>query len=226
MYAHTLLVAATENEVAPLLAREGAISGSLKPGSLVHMPYLHSDLLITGPGSAPASFHTASALLGKSYKLAINLGIAGSFLPDLMPGEVVSVTRDRFADFGSESPDGFVPGEAFPFTGLTEFPFTEGWLIPEIPVTALADQLRKVAAITSDTVHTDPASIHRLSELFQPDIETMEGAAFFYASMMVGVPCLQIRAVSNYVGPRHLGMWKVQDAIEALNQFFISHFHV
>lgn len=44
----------------------------------------------------------------------------------------------------------------------------------------------------------------------------MEGAAFFYACLSAGVPCAQVRAVSNYVERRNRAAWKLGDAIAAL----------
>jgi futalosine hydrolase len=47
----------------------------------------------------------------------------------------------------------------------------------------------------------------------------MEGAAFFYACREAGVPCLQIRAVSNYVEKRNRDNWHIGLAIKNLNTF-------
>jgi len=52
-----------------------------------------------------------------------------------------------------------------------------------------------------------------------PVTESMEGAAFFYACKQAGVPCLQIRAVSNYVEKRNRDAWQIGLAIKNLNSF-------
>jgi len=49
----------------------------------------------------------------------------------------------------------------------------------------------------------------------------MEGAAFFYACAMAGVPCMQIRAVSNYVEKRNRDAWQIGLAIKNLNTFAV-----
>jgi futalosine hydrolase len=49
-----------------------------------------------------------------------------------------------------------------------------------------------------------------------PDVESMEGAAFMYASLIAGVPFAQVRAVSNMVERRNRGAWKIDAAITAL----------
>ena len=48
-----------------------------------------------------------------------------------------------------------------------------------------------------------------------PEIENMEGAAFFAVCEALGVACCQIRAVSNYVG-EPLGQWAVGEAVANL----------
>lgn len=48
-----------------------------------------------------------------------------------------------------------------------------------------------------------------------PEIENMEGAAFFAVCEALGVACCQIRAVSNYVG-EPFGRWAVGQAVENL----------
>ena len=60
---------------------------------------------------------------------------------------------------------------------------------------------------------------------YLPEVENMEGAAFFSVCDALGVACCQIRAVSNYVG-EPFGQWAVEEAVgnltEKLNQIFES----
>ena len=60
---------------------------------------------------------------------------------------------------------------------------------------------------------------------YLPEVENMEGAAFFAVCDALGVACCQIRAVSNYVG-EPFGQWAVEEAVgnltEKLNQIFES----
>ena len=46
---------------------------------------------------------------------------------------------------------------------------------------------------------------------YLPEVENMEGAAFFAVCDALGVACCQIRAVSNYVG-EPFGQWAVEEA--------------
>ena len=53
---------------------------------------------------------------------------------------------------------------------------------------------------------------------FQPQVESMEGAAFMYACATADVPFAHVRAVSNFVEPRNRAAWKIQEAIAALDR--------
>ena len=59
-------------------------------------------------------------------------------------------------------------------------------------------------------------------ERLNPQLESMEGAAFFYACEEYKLPCLQIRAVSNYVEKRNRANWDIPLAIKNLNNFAIE----
>ena len=67
-----------------------------------------------------------------------------------------------------------------------------------------------------NTVHGNERSIARVTERFNPDVESMEGAAFMYACLIHGVPFAQVRAVSNIVERRNRAAWKLDEAIAEL----------
>lgn len=82
--------------------------------------------------------------------------------------------------------------------------------------------LPPVSGITVNTVHGNSDSIKKVVRRFHPDIETMEGAAFFYACSQQKIPCLQIRAVSNYVAMRNKSAWNIPLAVKNLNETVIK----
>ena len=53
---------------------------------------------------------------------------------------------------------------------------------------------------------------------FNVDVESMEGAACFSICRVFGMPCLEIRAVSNFATTRDKSTWRIQDALEALSR--------
>ncbi|WP_461031047.1 phosphorylase family protein, partial [Streptomyces sparsus] len=50
--------------------------------------------------------------------------------------------------------------------------------------------------------------------------EAMEGFGVAQAAAAQGVPVLEVRAVSNAVGPRDRAAWRIPDALDALAEAF------
>ena len=144
--------------------------------------------------------------------MVINLGIAGSFDRDIEPGEVVEVTEDRFSELGAEDDQIFLT--------IDELGFGESVFKP---MAKLSDfgivNITQASAITVNNVHGNEVNIKKIADRLNPQLESMEGAAFFYACKQAGVPCVQIRAVSNYIERRNRDSWQVGLAIKNLNIF-------
>jgi futalosine hydrolase len=184
-----LVVAATLEEV--LSRKSGVLSRKSKVGSQTQGSELKTiDFLITGAGMVATAFAMGKHLAANSYDFAINLGIAGSFSKDIALGDVVEIVEDTFAELGAEDDEDFITIDKL---GFGESSFRSTYPLPEY------FNLRKANAITVNTVHGNEASIRKISNRINAEIESMEGAAFFYACREVGLPCMQIRAVSNYV---------------------------
>jgi futalosine hydrolase len=83
-------------------------------------------------------------------------------------------------------------------------------------------KLKQVRAITVNKVHGNDDSIMKTSLLLSPQIESMEGAAFFYVCMKMNIPCIQIRAISNYVERRNRENWNIPLALESLKNTSVS----
>jgi futalosine hydrolase len=93
-----------------------------------------------------------------------------------------------------------------------EFPFEKGWL-ENTSFSNLNSPLRKVKAITVNTITDDAEYNDRFQKKYHADIETMEGAALHYVCLQEKIPFLQIRGISNYVGERDKMNWKITEAI-------------
>jgi futalosine hydrolase len=143
--------------------------------------------------------------------------VCGSFRSDLAPGTVVHVISDGLPELGAEDGAGFLTIQEMQLLGDDEFPFTGGRLVNAAPppIGTLAN-LRRVDGITVNTIHGDEESIARVRERFNPDVESMEGAAFMYACLIHGVPFAQVRAVSNMVERRNRPAWKLEEAVACL----------
>jgi futalosine hydrolase len=196
-----LLVAATEAEAPPVVAKAG-----------------HTvKVLITGVGMVATAARCAQALAGERYDLAINVGLCGSFNPKLSPGTVVHVASDRLPELGAQDGDAFLTIHDMNLLGQDEFPFEGGMLVNAVPPMIRAiTGLPSVAGITVNTVHGNTGAIARIVERLNPDVESMEGAAFMYACLIHDVPFAQVRAVSNVVERRNRPAWKIGEALSAL----------
>jgi futalosine hydrolase len=174
--------------------------------------------LVTGVGSiATAWMLTKKLSSGYKPDLAINIGIAGSFRDHLPPGEVVVPVSECFADAGVDTGTGFLTlGEA----GLQDpdkLPFRGGKIIAEnIFIKRALELLKPVKAITVNTSSGSPLVIEQLKRKYDPDIETMEGATFFYICSGENIPFLALRSISNKVEPRNKEKWDIQLALNKL----------
>lgn len=223
-----LLVSATLFEIKPLPVQLLLTDRQNDQLSAYYLNNTEVDILITGVGMVATACFLGRQLALKNYDLAINAGVAGSFDELLTPGTVVNVVEDYFCDLGAEDGDNFrsvfdlglTDPDSNPYTGgrLINNPFGSGMLYNNDILSRLAE----VKALTSNTVHSKADHISRIRSINPADIETMEGAAFFFACLSAGVPCLQLRSISNPVGERDRSSWNLDLAIQNLNKVLWS----
>ncbi|MFE3719206.1 futalosine hydrolase [Streptomyces cyaneofuscatus] len=188
------------------------------PGAELHRSGAF-DVLAGGAGPAAAAAAAAFALASSAshpYGLVVSAGIGGGFAPAAPLGSLVVASDIVAADLGAETPDGFLPVTALGF-GRDRF----------VPPPAL---VREVAAATGAapgpvlTVSTVTGTAARTADLLaaHPDAlaEAMEGFGVAEAAERAGVPVLELRAVSNTVGPRDRAAWRIGDALAALTEAF------
>ncbi len=174
-------------------------------------------VLLTGIGILPTGVHLTRFLMCQQVDWVINAGIAGAFDKKLNIGEVVEVGEEQFGDFGAQERDGgFVDVFEMKLMENDEFPFKNSILHNKNIVHSLA--LKRVKGLTVNKVHGEADAIDFIRKKYQADIETMEGAAFFYACQFQKIPCTQIRAISNYVEPRNRENWDIPLAVKNLNE--------
>lgn len=213
-----LVVAATGLEIQPLL-KEMAFEKALAPKlNLYRFQEKEVAVLTTGVGMVATAFEMGKTLALHKFNIAINLGVAGSFNEKIAVGEVVNVVSDCFADLGAQDGEAFL---SLPEMGLMDeddFPFEKNWLKNNFQTESREiKNLSKVIGISVNKVHGDERSIENVVLRLNPDTESMEGAAFFYACFFEALPCLQIRAISNKVERRNKENWNMGLAIKNLN---------
>jgi len=204
-----LLVSAKKSEIASCINKFKMISSRANVSSF-HFGKHSVDVLITGAGMTATAFHLGK-ILGKKYDWAVNAGIAGSFRKNIPLGSVVNVISDCFADFGAEDGGKFLTAKEIGLVSGFRFQVS-GFRFQN----KIIDSLSKVKGVTVNTVHGNTSSIKKLIKKFNPDVESMEGAAFLLACNYEKTPCLQIRAISNFVERRNKKKWKMKLAISNL----------
>ena len=201
-----LIVGATPFEVSPLTARLRYVAASGRRSASYTFRSHDVDVLTTGVGMVATAAWCSRAYAAEHYDLALNVGLCGSFDSSIAPVSVVHVTADRIVELGAEDGARFLTIHEMQLLGEDEFPFKSGLLVNAAPpALGPLQELRTVTGITVNTVHGNASTIAAVRERFSPEIETMEGAAFMYASLIAGVPFAQVRAVSNVVERRNRG---------------------
>ncbi|AJT65044.1 Futalosine hydrolase [Streptomyces lydicus] len=179
------------------------------------------DVLAAGVGPAAAAAGTATALTAAAlaeapYGLVVSAGIGGGFAPHAPLGSVVVAEAIVAADLGAETPDGFLP--------VTELGFGTVAHRPDPALVKAVATAAGAAVGTVLTVSTVTGSAARTAELAarHPGVlaEAMEGFGVAEAAAAHGVPVLEIRTVSNAVGPRDRAAWRIGDALAALTGVF------
>jgi len=188
-----LLIAATEMEIKPLMSA-----------------YLEADYLITGVGSPATVYHLFKKITSKKYDVVFQIGVAGSFNESLQLGEVVLVGADCFADLGAFENNQFLSLFEMNLNKENAFPLENGWLINQHQFNT---SLKFVKGISVNCLTDEAEKITLFKEKYQADVESMEGAALHFVCLQEGIPFLQIRGISNFVGERDKSEWQLKSAI-------------
>ena len=215
-----LIISATMREVEPLIEhfRFKSVQMNMLTGKVNNHKV---DCLITGIGTLATTYSLTQILSKKKYHLLLNAGITGSFQVNIKPGDVVEVVNEHLADFGVDDNGVFKHVFDEKFIERDDFPFRDGILMNPVKH-HFTNALRNVTGVTVNTASGSVERIKFIKEKFNPDVETMEGAAVFYVALHQRLPFVEIRSVSNMVEPRNRKDWKVSQAIEKLNSTVIG----
>ncbi|AEM88036.1 futalosine hydrolase [Streptomyces violaceusniger] len=221
------------------------------PGGTIHRlspvpptgPPLTVDVLAAGVGPAAAAAGAAAALTAAAvartpYDLAVSAGIGGGFTTErpttgqpaaaarpatAQPaaarlGSIVVADAIVAADLGAETPDGFA--------AVTDLGFGTVEHLPPAPLVAAVAEATDAVRGTVLTVSTVTGSAERAAELLRRHphaaAEAMEGFGVAEAAAAQSVPALEVRAISNAVGPRDRAAWRIGEALEALTSAFAT----
>lgn len=184
--------------------------------------------MLTGIGSTQAC-HTVTReiwkarLAGKPLDLVVNIGIAGSYDMEAFPlGSAAVIDREYFADLGFETTHGFEDLFQCGILGKDTMPYTGGALkrrpIPHGGIEEALARYRGATGVTVQTVTGNPEKVKEIYRRYTPQIESMEGAAVYFASIMEDIPFFGLRTVSNEVGERDRKKWDIPAALHTLEE--------
>lgn len=187
--------------------------------------YERADVQLAGVGPASAAAATAAALAragqtdGGAYSLVVSAGIGGGFAEVAGVGSLVVASEIIAADLGAETQDGFA--------GVDELGFGSPRIVVADELAARWTTALQEAGLpvhhgpilTLSTVTGTAKTARSLAERYPgAGAEAMEGFGVAEAARQFGVPVLELRAISNAVGPRQRELWKIGDALQALEQ--------
>ncbi|MBE1444694.1 futalosine hydrolase [Paenibacillus sp. OAS669] len=170
-----------------------------------------------GPVEAAVTTATLLAAASEAYDLVVCAGIAGGFKGQAEIGSLVVASEIVAADLGAQTPDGFLSLDELGFGSSRIAVAAE--LVEPVTGALRNAGLQAVSApvLTLSTVTGTAESAEELaSRIPGAAAEGMEGFGIAAAARKFGVPVLEIRSISNAVGPRDKAAWRIGDALQSL----------
>lgn len=204
-----MVCAATELE-------SSALQGSLPCGV---------SLLVTGVGAVNAACALTRFLEREGARAVVVCGIGGAYpVPELSVGSelslgsVVWAESECYGDLGAASPQGFLDMQAmgFPVIG------GEAPVYNVFPVELRPAGRQWVRFVTVNTCTGDDVTARALATRTGGAVENMEGAAIAHVARLYGIPCGEVRGISNPVGNRERGAWRVREAALAAQEELVA----
>jgi futalosine hydrolase len=220
-----LLVAATDFELAPLVARLDDLetfATDWTPASRGRLGELPVVVQALGVGKVRTAGGLAWALRAHRPAAVLQVGIGGAYL-----GSFLSIGLAMLADVDLELDLGVAGTEPW-----ADFEALRVPLLPARSGEGAADRavatdarwtglLAELSGLprgrfaTLDAVTADVERGAAMQRRFDVSIESMEGAAAAAVAARLGVPFAELRAVSNLVGERDRALWDLRGAVRA-----------
>lgn len=177
---------------------------------------------LCGVGPASAAARTAAALGdGEAWTLVVSAGIAGGY-PELAPVGTLAVgTASVAADLGVETADGFASVDELGFgaSALAADASLAEALLQALNRAGLVAASGPIVTASTATGTAATAAV-RSARVPGAVAEGMEGYGVAVAASYADKPFIELRAISNAVGPRDRDAWRIGDALAALSAAF------
>jgi futalosine hydrolase len=230
----TLIIAAVPRELALLTAalEDVVVTTGAFPATEGFIG--SSRLVCCADGIGKANAAAASAVLIEQYqpRRIIITGCGGAYPGSgLAVGDLAVASEELFGDEGTVTPRGWLDLKQM---GLPLLQQGERNWYGTIPlslhdtekVLQLADshglRLTRGRFVTVSACSGTKERGLELARRHQAICENMEGAAVALNALRYGVPCLEIRGISNLVEDRDLSRWEIDRAVEAAQRLVIK----
>jgi 1,4-dihydroxy-6-naphthoate synthase len=233
-----LVLVATEDEAAPLLAELGVKERVEVAGTSVVIPLQPAGVVVAIGGCDKVNAAHALTLLLASLerppRLVLQVGVAGAFPgAGAEVGDLVVAEREVYSDLGASSPAGWLSAAelGLPVARVAGKEcggvFSLEKRLVEAALRLLRSETEREAwedlrsrpprvlagtCLTSSRVSGTRAEAELLTERWQAVAESMEGAAAAHVCALHDVPFLEMRAISNLVVDRERGSWQIERA--------------
>ena len=197
-----LIVAATEDEIKPLVQVQGNAE--------------QVDFLVTGVGPVAAAVKLSRYLSGHGSSLSgvLNIGVGGAYPEsglDIL--DICIAGQEILGDLGICMGDKII---GFDPTKLQ----VESRISLEGPLLSAVEKILKINSISYSIVNfttmsccsgTEERGVY-LQSTYQASCENMEGAAVAFTCQEFQVPCVELRCISNMVENRNPENWQLAEA--------------
>ena len=205
------------------------VKKNIRKGEIIELPDDRGFAVVLGIGLL--EFATNLSILLSRFSAEgpfthmVLAGICGAYPGrGLNIGDVVRVDSERVGDFGVVERDGsFTPWHKVCATSANgsenaQNPASalvyESFSLRGVP--ARLAGLRSVSGLSVNCCTGTAAMAAERVQNFDVDVESMEGAACFSICSAFGMPCYEIRAVSNFATDRDKSTWRIKDALDRL----------
>ena len=204
------------------------VQNNIRLGEIVELPEGRGFAVVLGVGLLEFATNL-SVLLSRfaaegPFTHVVLVGICGAYPGrGLNVGNVVRVDSEVVGDLGVVESDGsFTPWHKVCATSANgSVPQTSAQVYESSSlrgVPAWLSNLKPVAGLSVNCCTGTASMAKERVENFNVDVESMEGTACFSICHAFGVPCYEIRAVSNFATTRDKSTWRIQDALESLRK--------
>lgn len=227
-----LILCATAGEISHFLDVSPGNSQRLTRTGLTiisgHLRHKTYELILTGPGVFNAAHALTVYLETASPALVLQTGIAGVFKETGGKiGDIAIATQERYIHTGIQAEG--MTAAPLPFDLIEEKPLTRQGIYPfdsdrvnqyhDLLSESFSTGKTKIIKGPFITVSSITASFARAGQLhaaFSPVMEAMEGAACAHIASLYGIPMIEIRSASNFVGERDKSQWDIDLAAKQL----------